>query len=236
MRPLAEVVNGAEVLLVDFDGPICAVFAGYSAATIASDLQALIRSHLSGELPPSIAALSMNPLQILREVADLGDNALAVAVAVACRDAEVMAAATATPTLGAVQLFEAAQASGRPVIIVSNNATEAVGAYLQKHDLSHYIEGVAARFDGMDPRLLKPDPFLLHRGLEEPRALDRRAIFIGDSTTDVEAGLAVSIPTIGYANKPGKDHRLSEAGAVVVTDSMLILADEVRRTPAARSR
>jgi len=235
MTRLAEVVSNARTLLVDFDGPICSVFAGYPAATIAVELQALVRSRLSDELRPGVA-LPPDPLQLLCAVADLGDSELTIAVADACRDAETAAVATATPTPGAGQLLQAAQTTGRTVVIVSNNATAAIDAYLRKHDLSHYVAGVAARYDGMDPHRLKPDPLLLHRGLKEGQVETTEAVFIGDSTTDVEAGHAASIPTIGYANKLGKDHRLAKAGAAAVTDSMFLLADEIRHTPTRRSR
>ena len=39
-------------------------------------------------------------------------------------------------------------------------------------------------------------------------------MFVGDSESDVMAGRAAGIPTIGYANRPGKRQRLAEAGAV----------------------
>jgi hypothetical protein len=36
---LVELVSGAEALLFDFDGPVCRVFAGYTADTVAEDLR-----------------------------------------------------------------------------------------------------------------------------------------------------------------------------------------------------
>jgi phosphoglycolate phosphatase len=50
------------------------------------------------------------------------------------------------------------------------------------------------------------------------------AVIVGDSVTDIEAGLAADIWTIGYANKPGKDEAMREAGADVVVASMNQLA------------
>jgi hypothetical protein len=88
-------------LLIDFDGPICAVFAGCPAATVAQKLHDLIRERLGGALPSGIAALTADPLQILSEVDALGDAELTRAVAGACRNAETTAVATAEPTPGA---------------------------------------------------------------------------------------------------------------------------------------
>ena len=78
----------------------------------------------------------------------------------------------------------------------------------------------------MSPRLLKPHPFLIERGLMTVHARPADAVFIGDSVTDVEAGQAAGTPTVGYANKPGKHQRLTAAGAEAVIDAMqpLVLA------------
>jgi phosphoglycolate phosphatase-like HAD superfamily hydrolase len=231
---LADLVGRARCLLIDFDGPICAVFAGHPATTVAQELHAIIRERLGGVLP-SIAALSSGPLHILGQVDALGDEELTRAVADACRDAETAAVATARPTPGAEDLLRAAHHAGRRVAIVSNNASQAVETYLRDHDLAPYIDGVAARFDGMLPRLLKPHPFLIERGLTTVHARPADVVFIGDSVSDVEAGQAAATPTIGYANKPGKRQRLTAAGADVVIDTMHPLVQALQRVAAGPS-
>jgi phosphoglycolate phosphatase-like HAD superfamily hydrolase len=50
---------------------------------------------------------------------------------------------------------------------------------------------------------------------------------VGDSVTDIEAGRAAGVATVGYANKPGKDVDLAGADAVVTAMAELALA--VRR-------
>jgi phosphoglycolate phosphatase len=217
---LADLVGRARCLLIDFDGPICSVFAGHPATTVAQHLHDLIRERLDGELPPGIAALTANPLQILGQVDALGDDDLTRTVADACRDAETTATATARPTPGAEGLLRNAHHTGRRVVIVSNNSGMAVETYLGRHNLTSYIDGVAARFDGMPMRLLKPHPFLIERGLATLHLQPADALFVGDSVTDVEAGQAAGTPTIGYANKPGKHQRLTGAGADAVIDTM----------------
>jgi beta-phosphoglucomutase-like phosphatase (HAD superfamily) len=217
---LAELVSQIRGLLVDFDGPVCSVFAGHSAYGVADELHSIIRARLGGELPPGIVKSASDPLQVLREVEALGDEEMTRAVADACRDAEVTAVATATPTLGAETLVHAAQRTGRQVAIVSNNARLAVETYLRAHDLVGYVDSIAARFDSMSPRLLKPHPFLVRRGLEAINAEPTEAVFIGDSVADIVAGRAAGTVTIGYANKPGKQARLANAGADVVVDTM----------------
>ena len=225
---LTDLVARARCLLIDFDGPICAVFACHPAATVAQQLHDIIRERLDGELPPGIAALNADPLHILGQVDALGDDELTRAVADACRDAETAAVTTARPTPGAEDLLRAAHHTGRRVAIVSNNASQAVETYLRDHNLIRYIDGVTARFDGMPPRLLKPHPFLIERGLTTVHSRPADALFIGDSATDIEAGRAAGTPTIGYANKPGKHQRLTDAGADAVIDTMPPLVEALQ--------
>ncbi|WP_305786091.1 HAD family hydrolase [Symbioplanes lichenis] len=221
-RPLAEVVSWGRYLLLDFDGPLCSLFAGHPARAIAAEM--------SARLPLDVTA-GDDPLALLRAMADRGDRNLIRAVADHLRDAEIIAAGTATPTPGAEALLKAARDTGRAVIVVSNNAVEAVDAYLAAHDLTPYVRHVAARFDGLDPRRLKPNPFLVRQALADGGAYGSESILIGDSPTDILAGRADNIPTIGYANELGKNEHLTAAGAHAITTSMTQLAEIVRRTP-----
>jgi phosphoglycolate phosphatase len=54
------------------------------------------------------------------------------------------------------------------------------------------------------------------------------AAFVGDSETDIEAGRAAGVTTIGYANKPGKYQRLTTAGAAIVINTMQALVRVLR--------
>ncbi|MEU4564892.1 HAD family hydrolase [Actinoplanes sp. NPDC023936] len=229
---LAELIGQTRHLLIDFDGPICSVFAGYPAPAIADELREIIRQHCGGTLPPELTEPHGDPLRLLVDVAELGDDELTGKVTDTCRDAEVTAVKSAAGTPGAEEVVRIASAAGRRVTVVSNNATAAICDYLQSHGLSPYVVGVAARFDGMDPRQLKPRPFLLERALDGTGAPRKSTVFIGDSATDIEAGIAAGVATIGYANKPGKHQKLADAGADVVIDSMRVLAAELRSTVA----
>ncbi|MEU1503711.1 hypothetical protein [Kitasatospora sp. NPDC005748] len=49
--------------------------------------------------------------------------------------------------------------------------------------------------------------------------LSEHCVLICGAARDVKAGNAAGVPTIGYANKPGKDAKPSAAGAMVIVDS-----------------
>jgi HAD superfamily hydrolase (TIGR01509 family) len=225
-RGVRDILGRTTALLLDFDGPVCAVFAGYPAPAAGDELRAVIAARL-GTVPADLADVP-DPLRMLRLVADLGDPELTRAVTDACRHAEVSAVATAAPTPGAHEVLYTAHAGGRRVAVVSNNSAEAVRAYLHGHGLSGYVDHVAARYDGMDPRLLKPDAHLVDSALTALGVAPAGAVLVGDSGSDIEAGRAAGIATIGYANKPGKRQRLADAGADAFIDTMTELADAVR--------
>ncbi|GAA0742475.1 HAD family hydrolase [Dactylosporangium roseum] len=215
---VADVLRGTKVVLLDFDGPIAALFGGVSATAAIEELTAIAAAHgydITAEGPP----------QFVQKVSQLGDEELLHAITDAARDAEVRAAASAVPTPGARAVMRAARETGRRVAIVSNNAPAAVSAYLDRHDLGQDVDLVVGRHDGLAPRLMKPHPYLLTLALTSLGVPAEAGAFIGDSVSDIEAGRAAGVAAIGYANKPGKRERLSAAGAHAVIETMTDLAD-----------
>jgi len=223
---LAGIIGHARVLLVDFDGPICSIFASYPAPTVAQELSQLV-AELGGEIPVEPQA-EEGPIRVLRLVADTCLPPIVRAVADALRDAELMATETAEPTAAADDVLRAAHASDRHIVVVSNNSEDAVRRYLDRHQLGSYVDHVSARYDGMHPRLMKPNAHLIRRALDNLGTAPAAAVLVGDSTDDVAAGLGAGLPVIGYANKPGKHEHLSRTGAVAVIDSMAELAEVIR--------
>ncbi|MEV4514495.1 HAD-IA family hydrolase [Dactylosporangium sp. NPDC049525] len=215
---LADVMSRAKALLLDFDGPVCSLFATYSAPAVAERLRQVAAAQ-------GFNATANEPLALLREVDEVGDAVLSRVVAQAVRDAEIEAAAGATPTPGIEELLHAARAGQLRIAIVSNNATEAVTAYLKRARLNEHVDLVVGRYENMPAQLLKPNPHLLNLALDHLSIAADVAVFVGDSVTDVKAGHATGVQTIGFANKPGKRERLNAAGAVTVIDRLAALTD-----------
>lgn len=218
---LTELLARTKYLLLDFDGPICSVFAGRPSRTIAIELFELIRA---AELPvPACIEDTGDPLEVLRYVATINAK-LAARVERTLRAAEVDAIRTARPTPHADEVIRAWRRGGRRASIVSNNSSAAIVAYLAAHGIDTDV--VVGRTSS-DPSLLKPSPHLV---VEAMRALDanphREAyVLVGDSVSDVTAARGAAISSIGYANTEGKRSVLSRAGADIVIDDMETLRD-----------
>ncbi|MGW4208339.1 HAD family hydrolase [Lentzea sp. NPDC004789] len=213
---LARLLSDADVLLLDFDGPVCSVFAGFPAPVVADQLRDVLKDGWDLELPPRIAKED-DPFEVFRYAATLGeDHGRFVEAALTAH--EVEAVATAEPTPWAHDLVRAWHRSGRLAAIVSNNSSRAVETYLGRHDLAGCIAYVSGR-RAPDPRLLKPHPHLMHEVLTGLRVGAAQCLLVGDSDTDVIAASASSVPVIGYANKPAKIAILSSAHPeLVVTE------------------
>jgi HAD superfamily hydrolase (TIGR01509 family) len=220
LHALAHVVNPTRWLLIDFDGPICNLFAGLPASSIAARLRDVLAAE--GPWLPASALDSEDPIQVLRSTTGL-DPALSARIESALRAHELTASRTAKPTPHAREVILACHATNRAVTVVSNNSQAAVEAYLRNHQLDHHVDLVVGRTQP-DPTLLKPSPYLVVRAMQALGADRDASAFVGDNPADVQSARAAGIRSIGYANKPGKLDRLMRAGADAVITTMADLA------------
>ncbi|MBV9314157.1 MAG: HAD family phosphatase [Pseudonocardia sp.] len=221
---LGELITRNRYVLLDFDGPICSVFAGIPAPTVACHLTTILLG--AGIAPPAEIAETDDPFDVLRytitHTPELGAD-----IETAFRAEELAAIASATPTPGAAETIHACQHTGRPVAIVSNNSEDAIRAYLTTHGLTNEIAYISARTPANIARL-KPHPHLVIQAIQAMNADPTRCVLVGDSITDVQAAHATGIAVIGYANHTHKTQRLTDTGAEAITTHMTALADALR--------
>lgn len=222
---LVAVLRRTRYLLLDFDGPICAIFAGRPAPDLASELVAALRDD-GVPVPTHVAALS-DPFAVLRFAKTIS-AAAAEQTHARLQSAELEAALSATPTPHTAEVIGMWRDAGRIVAVVSNNSQAAVSAYLVEHDIE--LDLVVGRTSA-DPALLKPSPHLVARAIDALGAAVDESVFVGDSPSDIDAGAKVGLATIGYANKPGKHLRLADAGARHVIDDIRSLASALQSAP-----
>ena len=213
---LQEVLADKALLLLDFDGPVCSVFAGYPAATIAAELVAGIH-----RFDPSLAVSlqdETDPMQVLRvAAANLPRKTVNWVDELFC-SAEQRAVESAEATPGIGELMREVHGDGKKIGIVSNNCPKAIAQYLSRQGLDSNLSVVVGRPFGR-PRRMKPDPYLLLQALGATGVDPHQACFVGDSVTDIEAGNSVGVMTVGFANRPGKAALLTDAGAsLIVTE------------------
>ncbi|MDN3297490.1 HAD family hydrolase [Streptomyces ficellus] len=220
--PLTETLANARVILFDFDGPMCDVFAGLPAPEVAKELTALLSAQ--DEAAGTKAAQTDDPIEVLR-IAHEADAELGQKIEQALTAAEVRAVTVAgQPIPGAVECLHAARSAGRAVAVVSNNSAECVRAFLELHGLDKYVTRIVGR-PSEQPHLMKPNPFPLITAAEQMHVDVTACTLIGDSLTDIQAAHAAGATVIGFANKPRKADLFDEAQADAVTEDMKAIAD-----------
>lgn len=222
---LARLISGVELLMLDFDGPICSVFAGLSAPLVAGRLRQRLQAF--GLQIEAEQWCEDDPLSIYRQSARHG-RTVTRKVHDELVAAEIEAVASAAPTLGAAEVLRAAKQTGRQVAIVSNNAAASVEAYVRDHAIDSQVDYVAAR-RSPEPELMKPNPAFLAEASEALGIPAYRSLLVGDSLTDAEAARRAQVPIVGFANKPGKFAKLAQSADAVI-ESM----DELARALVSR--
>lgn len=224
---LGEIITATRHLFLDFDGPICSVFAGLKPGTVAARLRDLITSH-DIALPAEVTATS-DPFAVFAHAATISPE-LAAEVEAAMTELEVTAVRTAEPTPGVHAVITSCRESGRTLTVVSNNSARAVGAYLTRHALDGPIGVVIAR-TSPDPDLLKPCPHLLQQAIAVSNAEPDACTLVGDQVSDIDAARSAGTHSIGYANEPGKADAFADSGAGAIVTSLAPIALALRARP-----
>ncbi|NGY61628.1 HAD family hydrolase [Lentzea sp. NEAU-D13] len=222
---LRSLLSDTEVLFLDFDGPVCSVFAGFPAPVVAGQLREVLHESGLSSLPAEVQGAS-DPFDVLRYAATCGPDQLRY-VEAALRAHEVEAVMSAAPTPYSRELILEWTNSGRDLAIVSNNSKAAVETYLDLQGIRSYVRVAVGRTEA-DPSLLKPHPHLVEVACELTNVTPDRCTLVGDSVADIEASRAVGVPAIAFANKPGKANQLREARPAAIVDSIAVILEALK--------
>ncbi len=217
---LKELITSAQVVLWDFDGPICTLFAQHPSAGVAARfVEWLDRLGLSDLLEDDERRFE-DPQAVLRAVDRRHPGSDLVAeMEERLTKEELHAAAGAMPTPWADPLIRTWKAVGSRLAITTNNSPLVVRKYLEgRHLLSCFTPHIYGRTQ--DLGLLKPDPHCLNRALSAMGADRSTALMIGDSPADAAAARQAGVSFLGYARDEGKEKSLRKAGVRDVVDSL----------------
>jgi phosphoglycolate phosphatase len=224
---LDGILDHARCLLIDFDGPICDIYAGLTDAIVADRLREIITGQ--GITTPASVTSSHDPIAVFDYAATVSPG-LGALIEAEMTGQEVQAVATARPVPYVHEVVTSARETGRRIAVVSNNSERAVTAYLTQHGLADRVDLISARTSA-DPALLKPSPHLLEHAIGGLDASQDECVIIGDSVTDVHAARSAGIRSIGYANKPGKRDSFTAEHASADIDSLADLVLPLRSRP-----
>ncbi|MDQ0991661.1 HAD superfamily hydrolase (TIGR01509 family) [Streptomyces sp. V3I7] len=225
---LWKLITDAQVVLWDFDGPICSLFAGHAAERVAEGLVEWLEAQGLHGLLTAGERESLDPHIVLRAVDRRHPGSDLVAELEERLTAEELkAASSAMPTAYADPLIRTWTAVGSRMAITTNNSPRVVAKYLESRGLTAcFAPHVYGRTQ--DLHRLKPDPHCLNRALAAMGADPATALMIGDAPSDYEASLQAGVPFLGYARNERKAALLRDAGAKDVVESLEPLLGALR--------
>ncbi|WP_280890744.1 HAD family hydrolase [Streptomyces sp. LBL] len=229
---LRGLITCARVVLWDFDGPICRLFAGHAADKVADDLVEWLEGRGLHGLLTDAERQSLDPHIVLRAVgrrhpgSDLVDE-----LEERLTQEELRATSSAMPTPYADPLILTWKAVGARMAIATNNSPPVVRTYLASRGLtSCFTPHIYGRTRQLHH--LKPDPHCLNRALSAMGSAPGDALMIGDTPSDLYAAKAAGVPFLGYARNERKEKRLRGAGATTVVASLEQVLELVRTASA----
>ncbi|GHI06715.1 HAD family hydrolase [Streptomyces cellostaticus] len=227
---LTELIARARVVVWDFDGPVCRLFAGYTAQRVAAGLMAWLEQRGLRDLLTDTERDTVDPQAVVRAVDRRHPGSdLVAAVDEWLAQEELRAVSSAMPTAYADPLIRTWTALGVRMAIATGHSPRAVTGYLDGRGLTECfaprIYGRDRLFDG-----LKPDPHHLSRALHATGTAPDAVLALGDSPLDLAAAQAAGVPFLGYARHEDTEQRLRAAGAPVVVRSLESVLS-VLRTP-----
>ncbi|MBA8793907.1 phosphoglycolate phosphatase [Friedmanniella endophytica] len=224
----AEVLARTGPIFLDFDGPVTHLFVDGRNKAIADRMRAVLAQ--LGEPATDQAATTDDPLAVLRCSYANRNSETFGAVEAECIAGEVDTVAVTEPTPGAHDFIRACRKAGRPLVILSNNAPNAIAAYLDRFELHDYFAGIVARDPG-NPDLMKPHRHLVDVALSLVDVPATTVAFIGDSITDVQVATITGLRMIGFGKNPQRATELDSAGAEALALTMQDLVSEVLGQP-----
>lgn len=220
LNELRDLIKGVRVVLWDFDGPICRLFAGHSAERVANDLAAWLEGRGLHGLLTEEERESLDPQFLLRAVDHRHSGSdLVVELEERLTQEELRATASAMPTPYADPLIRTWTAVGARLAITTNNSPRVAREYLDSRGLALCF---APHIYGRTQQLnhLKPDPHCINRALNAMGAAPTSALMIGDAPSDLHAAQAAGVQFLGYARNDRKGKILRAAGAKTVVSSL----------------
>ncbi|EMD28320.1 HAD family hydrolase [Amycolatopsis azurea] len=220
MTGVKELLQAKDHIFLDFDGPVCDVFAELAAGEVADRLKRLVEPDL-----PADVSTSADPFDVLRYAASCGPNAAYVVERQLSRF-EGEAVAQVSPAPGVVEVLREWVAQGFTVTIVSNNSVDAIRSFLGLHELAEDLRRISARTTS-DPAHLKPHPALIDAAVKALGTSPRQCVMVGDSAADVVAARAAGVASVALATTPAKRRTL----AALHPDALVSALTDLRLAP-----
>jgi len=121
----------------------------------------------------------------------------------------------ATEITGAIDLVKILKNRRYKVAIVTNATRPMLDSFLWSFGLCDAVDIAVSANEVSNP---KPDPCGIRKVLKYVSVEPENALYVGDTTTDILAGKAADVPTVGVLSGIGSREELTNAGAKFVIE------------------
>jgi 2-haloacid dehalogenase len=112
---------------------------------------------------------------------------------------------------GTVAILRRIKAAGRPVYAITNFSAEKLDGERRRFDFLDLFDGIVV---SSVVRVVKPDPAIFHRLLDDHGLAASATVFIDDSPTNVEGARAVGMQAIRFTSPDALERDLTALGVL----------------------
>jgi beta-phosphoglucomutase-like phosphatase (HAD superfamily) len=230
-QPAAEldaIIRRARNLLLDFNGPVCELYARQPVSLAADHLRSILAAETI-QLPHPVSTTT-DPLAVLASAATISRE-LAERLESHLTQCELTAIPTAQPAGYLHDLIATARESGRTVTVLSTCSVQAVRMYLARNGLDDQVGLVVAR-QGYDPSPADSSHLIRHALTAINADADACAV-VAESPAVIEAAKSMGAATIAYApHAETHDHLdATHPGVIVASLADIVLTLRARPLP-----
>jgi beta-phosphoglucomutase-like phosphatase (HAD superfamily) len=190
---LDQALSQARYLLLQFDGPVCDLYARQPDEAAADLLRAVLASH--GAHVPDNIRTTADPLAVLDHAQTVSDDLARHAEAELTRH-ELDVIQSAVPAAYADDVISSARNNGRTVAIIGTCSTEAMHAYLTSESLDELVGIVIGR---TPYTTTLTDHDLIAQALSTLAAGPAQCALVAQSESLIDAASSAGVATIAYA-------------------------------------
>ncbi|MFF8946690.1 HAD hydrolase-like protein [Streptomyces sp. NPDC014864] len=206
---LHDLFARSQAVLFSFDGLLCQLFGQHNLQTVSDRLlhnAQLLQLALAPQTPT-------DPVGMLRALVRQGSPAQIRQLDRLLTGFETEAARHAAPLPGVHQLLRTLTESNRRLAVVTDHASCAVEAFLERLPAEIPASRIAVFGRPSDPELIKPNPHGLARATAVLKVPHARTLLMGASVADALAAQSAGIAFVGVAATTRRARMLRDAGA-----------------------
>lgn len=199
-------LSSFKTIILDFDGTIIELFKGVDQKELIEQIRRALRennietqsTNNPFDLFFQLLSLDLQDLSLKEFLLNLIDSKI--------KEKEIQRATLNSSIPGFLDFINFLILNKKKIAIVSNNSKEAIEAFLKVNNIKEDI--LILGRETFHPELMKPNPILLQKAIQELNSNPNETVYIGDHPNDYYCSIKIPTNFIGFAVNKKKEERL----------------------------